>query len=98
MNSSQPTRKRVVAKPVSSEDRGGSKREVYAEVCYYYPQYRLTDVEKLPARDVKLLLKTARKIEAGRMYNLVQIAAAPHSKKGKGVEQLSKYFKEIIGK
>lgn len=87
---------RVVAKPVTIDDSasGGKKRELYAEVCYFYPQYTLKEVAQLPARDVKLLLKVARRQEALRNFNLVQIVASPHTKKGMGVKKLSDYFKK----
>ena len=89
-------RERVVAKPIPKGTSVKKKREVYAEVCYYYPRYSLEEVAKLPARDVALLLKIARREEARRMFNLVQIAAAPHTKKGQGVKELSNYFKKIF--
>jgi len=85
----------VVAQPVRSETSSeGQKRELYAEVCYFYPQYTLQDVARLPARDITLLLKVARKQKAIEMFNLVQIVAAPHTKKGQGVKQLSEHFKK----
>lgn len=73
----------------------GSKRELYARVCYFYPQYKLQDVEKLPNRDVLLLLKVANQVEALKMLNLTQISAAPHTKKGSGVKKLTTHFKRI---
>lgn len=72
-----------------------AKREIYATVCYYYPQYSLKQAEKLSARDIKLLLDTATKIEATQMHNLLQISAAPHSKGGKAVQTLSEHFKKL---
>ena len=63
-------------------------------MCYYYPQYTLEEVAKLPARDISLLLKIARKQEARKMYNLVQVVASPHTKKGQGVKKLSDYYKK----
>jgi hypothetical protein len=74
----------------------GENRQLYATVAYYYPQYTLKQVAKLPYRDVYLLLKTANRIEAERMYNLTQIASAPHSKKGKGVKDLLDHFRKIL--
>jgi len=85
----------VKAKPIPGKTQTGqSKREVYAEVAYYYPQYTLQEVAKLPARDVTLLLRTARRLQAVEMYNLVQIATAPHTKKGQGVKKLSDHYKK----
>lgn len=72
-----------------------SKRELYAQVCYHYPQYTLKEVEKMPYRDVALLLKVANKVEAMRLVNLTQIAAAPHTKNGTGVKKLTEHFKKV---
>lgn len=74
-----------------------NKRDVYATVCYYFPQYTLKDAQNLSARDVQLLIKTAQKMEAMRMYNLTQVVAAPHSNKQKGVKKLLDHFKKVIG-
>lgn len=72
-----------------------SKRELYARVCFYYPQYTLTDVQQMPNRDVSLLLRVANQIEATKMLNLTQIASAPHTKKGAGVKKLINHYKKI---
>lgn len=72
-----------------------SKRELYAQVCYYYPQYKLQEVAKLPQRDITLLIKVANQLEGLKMLNLTQIAAAPHTKKGSGVKKLTNHFKRI---
>lgn len=74
----------------------GENRQIYATIAYYFPQYKLKEIERLPYRDVLLLLRTAQRIEAERMYNLTIIASAPQSKNGKGVKTLIKHFKEII--
>lgn len=74
-----------------------SKRELYATVCYYYPIYNLEKAQKLPARDISLLVKTAQKIKAMEFYNLTQIAAAPSSKKARGVKKLLDHFKKVAG-
>lgn len=75
-----------------------NKRETFALLCYYYPQYTLQEAAKLPFRDVNLLLSTAQKMEAAKMYNFTQIAAAPHTKKMVNVKKLSDYFKKLAGK
>lgn len=80
---------------VNDETTKGSKRQLYARVCFFYPQYKLQDVEKMPQRDVSLLLQVAQQIEALRMLNLTQISAAPHTKKGSGVKKLTEHFKRI---
>jgi hypothetical protein len=89
---------RVRAQQVPTEAVSINKREMYATVCYYFPQYTLRQVAKLPFRDVKLLIKTAQRIEAGKMYNFTQIAAAPHTKKMQSVKKLSEHFKKQAGK
>lgn len=80
---------------VTPDYKKRSRRELYATVCFYYPQYRLDEVQKLPARDIQLLLDMASRIEAQQMYSLTQIAAAPHTEKGKGVKSLLDHFKKI---
>lgn len=85
----------AVAQPVPSSEDTTSDREIWATVAYYYPQYTLKEASKLPARDIKLLIKTAKKLEAEKMFNLTQIAAAPHTKKGEGVKKLSEHFKRL---
>lgn len=88
---------RVVAQPVHAMKPDASKnRELWATVCFYYPCYTFQEASKLPARDIKTLIQTAKKLEAGRMYDLLQITTAPHTKKGKGVKQLSEHYKKII--
>lgn len=74
-----------------------SKRELFATICYHYG-YKLNYVQSLPARDLYLLLKTADRIEAGRMYALTNITAAPHSKNGSSVKKLLTYYKDRIKK
>ena len=86
----------AVAQPVPSSEDTTSDREIWATVAYYYPQYTLKEASKLPARDIKLLIKTAKKLEAQKMFNLTQIAAAPHTKKGEGVKKLSEHFKRLV--
>lgn len=91
--------KHIVAQSVHEvNDKPLSKRETWARVCYYYPQYTLETVATLPIRDLRLLLKMAERIEAERSYDLVQIVAAPHTKKGKGVKDLTDHYKKIINR
>ena len=89
--------KRVVAKPVHlTDDKKLTNREMWAMVCYYYPQYTLKEASQLSIRDIKLLLRIADKMDSQKMFNLTQIAAAPHTKKGSGVKTLSEHFKKRI--
>ena len=93
MAKNQP--KHIVAKPIHpAGEKLESNREIWAKVAYYYPQYSLKDASQLPIRDLKLLLRVARKVEAGKMFELTQIAAAPHTEKGKGVSKLLDYFRK----
>lgn len=86
--------KRVVAKSIHSAQPQTSNRELWATVCYHYPQYTLEEASKLTMRDIKLLLKVAEKIKARDKFELTQIIAAPHTKKGSGVKKLSEYFQK----
>lgn len=90
-----PQGKRVRVKKVVSQAPKLNVRELLAQLCYYYPQYTLNDAQKIPYRDVQLLLRVARKQQAIQLYNLTQISAAPHTKKGEGVKKLSEHFKGI---
>jgi hypothetical protein len=98
----QPQGKVVKVQPIhqarseASSTVMGEDRRLFATVAFYFPQYRLQDVEEMPYRDVLLLIKTAYRIEAEKMYNLTMIASAPQSKNGKGVKTLMKHFKDII--
>jgi hypothetical protein len=91
----QPRRIQVKKLPSASYD-SKSNRELFATICYYFPQYTLVNVRQLPFRDVMLLLKTAHKMEAVKYKNLTQIAASPHSKKGEGVKKLMDHYSGII--
>lgn len=73
-----------------------SVEDIIATFCYYFPQYTFSQASEMPAKRVRQMLKVARKEEAMRMYNLTQLIAAPHTKKGVGVKTMLKYFKEII--
>ena len=86
--------KRVVAKSISSAQPKTSNRELWATVCYHYPQYTLEEASKLSMRDIKLLLRIAEKINAKDKFELTQIVAAPHTKKGSGVKKLTDYFQK----
>lgn len=41
------------------------------------------------------MISQARRLEALRNFDLTQIAAAPHTKKGTGVKKLSDNFKKV---
>ena len=86
---------RIRAQSVAAEQPRTSLRELYATVCYYYPQYKLDEVQRMPARNIYLLIRTAMKIEAQKMYNLTAIAAAPHSEKQRNVKKLLTHFEKV---
>lgn len=87
----------AIIKPqqITSTKEKSSKRQLYATVCYFYPQYTLQQVRDMPNRDVRLLLETAYKVQAKDMYSLTQIVAAPHTAGGKSVGKLLEHFKKI---
>lgn len=87
--------KRIKVQSVRSAVQSLKGEELLAQVCYYYPQYTLQTAALLSYRQVVLLLKTANKLKAVDYYNLVQIAAAPQTKKGEGVKKLSEHFKKL---
>lgn len=68
---------------------------LFAELCFYYPQYRMSHRHVLPYKYVVLLLNTARRKKAEEWTYLTHIAAAPHTEKGKGVKKLIEHFKEM---
>lgn len=84
-----------VAKAPLQADKS-QRRRLYATLCYYYPQYTLEQASRLTSRDINLLIKTAVKIETKKMYDLTQIASAPHTEKGIGVKNLLEHYKRII--
>lgn len=94
-NNSSSEGKIVRAKQVPKSSSKINVDEMLAEVCYHYPQYTLEEAALLSYRRVQLLLRVAQKQQAIQMYNLTQIAAAPHTKKGEGVKKLSEHFKKI---
>ena len=69
-------------------------RELLATICYFYPQYTLYEASQMPAKDVSLLIKVAMRERSRDWYNQTQIAAAPHTKRGSGVNTLSKAFRK----
>ena len=97
MTSAKEKPKHIVAQSIRREVSKTTNRELWATICYYYPQYTLQEASQLSIRDIKLLLKTAEKLEAQKMLAFTQIAAAPHTKKGQGVKKLTDYYKNQLG-
>jgi hypothetical protein len=84
-----------VAQIPKTPQRKTTTDELLATLCYYYPQYTFAEARRLPYKRLLLLLRVARRIESIKMGNLVQIVAAPHFGKGKGVKELAKYFEKM---
>ena len=82
----------IHVKPIEDNTKRLSNRELYAMVCFYYPRYSLKQVQAMPARDVNLLLRTARRLEAAKKYDLVLIVSAPHAKDTNTVKNLADFF------
>lgn len=87
----------VEVKQVPKTKRSGSTTlRMLARLCFYYPQFTFNQARTMPAKRVNLLLEEAYRIEAERMAQLVQIAAAPHTDKGKGVKKLTNHYQRIV--
>jgi hypothetical protein len=78
------------------QPKAPSVRRQLARLCYFYPQYTLKQAERMSYRDVVLLLNEAARIEAAKNHALLEIVAAPHSEKGKAVQELSKHYQSIM--
>jgi hypothetical protein len=74
----------------------GSAEETLAKFCYYFQQYTYADARKLPYRRLVKMLRVAMKERAAFLHELVEIAAAPHTKKGSGVTALRKHYSKIL--
>lgn len=73
-----------------------SVEDVLAEFCFYFPQYKFSEARLMPVKRVRQMLKIAKREKSKFYYELTQIAAAPHTKKGSGYKKiLEKYAKEI---
>lgn len=71
--------------------------DVIARFCYYFPQYTFADAKKkLPYRRVMQMLRVAEKERAAFLFELTNIAAAPHTKKGQGVKKLLDIYRKIF--
>jgi hypothetical protein len=86
----------VPKKQLTDVDVKKESERLLATLCYFYPQYTLAAARKLPFKDVKLLLSVATKQKAADYLNLSQIAAAPHTEKGRGVKKLYDNYKKVI--
>lgn len=87
---------RIEVERVPNKPTHDKTLQTLAEFCWHYPQYTLVQAKKLQINQFKALLAEARRQEALRMYNLTNIVAAPHSKKGQAVKKLSNHFKKEV--
>lgn len=88
---------KIKAKPIPGRKvKAKSNRDIYALICFYYPQYKLKEAQKLPARDISLLFKTIKEVEATRMFNLTQIIGAQFTKNYDGIKKLTRYYERIM--
>ena len=79
----------------SKRQQWTSTDKIIATFCYYYQQYTFSQARKLPYKRILMMLDVAKKIEAIRLGNMLQIVAAPHTKNFTGVKKLSRYFESI---
>jgi len=70
--------------------------ETLATFCYKFPQYTFFQAERLPFKRIIQMLTVAKKLEAQKMIELVDIVTAPHTKKGHGVKSVIEYYKRIL--
>lgn len=80
--------KKVPQKKVESDS-------LLALFCFYFPQYTLEQARKLPYKQIRLMIGVAQKELARQRYELVQIVAAPHTQKGRGVRALLQHFRSL---
>lgn len=73
-----------------------SIQDVLARFCFYYQQYTYEQAKKLPYIRVIRMLKVADRERAILLSELVDIAAAPHTKRGSGVGKLKSKYEKII--
>lgn len=57
-------------------------RESWAEVCYWYPQYRLEDLDEMPIGDIEMLLSFARMHYYQDKLDMLYVTTAAQSKSG----------------
>lgn len=57
-------------------------RESWAELVYWYPQYKLEDLDEMPIGDIEMLLAFARKQYYQDKLDMLYVTTAAQSKKG----------------
>lgn len=85
----------VKAKPTTTAQSEESQiHDSLYMLCYHYPQYTLQEARELPYHQVLALLDMAGKQLATHYAELLNISAAPHTKKGSGVKKLSAEYRK----
>lgn len=86
----------AVALPREPEEEVKKLKDLAAKLAYYYPQYTYQEALDLPILETKRLLRIQKQERLIEWHMLTQIAAAPHTEKGKGVKKLlDKFDKEL---
>lgn len=65
--------------------------DIIATFCYHYQQYTFAQARKMPYKRIKQMLEVAKKEHARKMIDLLQIAIAPHGKKGNAKSLFDKF-------
>lgn len=73
-----------------------NSEEIIATFCYHFPQYTYKEAEKMPFSRISKMLKVVRKERSKLMLDLLQVVSAPHTKDGKGIDELLQYHREIL--
>jgi hypothetical protein len=81
---------------IPSKNKGLHPEEILCTLCYLYPQYTYAQARKLPYKRISKLIEVARREQAKFKYDLVQIVAAPTTKKHIGVKKLSEHYKSLL--
>lgn len=75
-----------------------SPEDVIAQFCYHYQQYTFAQARKLPMRRINQMMRVAEREYAKKMFDFLQIIASQHTKKMKGMNELSDHYKSILDK
>lgn len=86
----------VKAQKVPKKSYKVSPEDIVARFCYHYPQYTFSEAKKIPYVRIAQMMRIADTEHARRMIDLVHVVSSPHTKNGKGVGEVIKYFQDII--
>lgn len=65
--------------------------DIIATFCYYYQQYTFAQARRVSYKRITQMLNIAKKEHARKMLDLLQIAVAPHGKKGNAKSLFDKF-------